>query len=85
VLRERAAVTLAAKLIDHRRDHPSVAASERVAEATPADALIDASRGADLLVVGSRGRSALAGLALGSVSTAVLHRAYCPVAVVRPA
>ena len=85
VLRERAAVTLAAALIGHRRDHPSVAASERVAEATPADALIDASRGADLLVVGSRGRSALAGLALGSVSTAVLHRAHCPVAVVRPA
>jgi nucleotide-binding universal stress UspA family protein len=84
LFRERAAATLPGLLAGPRRDHPSVAVTEVVAEDMPAGALIDASRGANLLVVGSRGRSALAGLALGSVSTTVLHRAHCPVAVVRP-
>ncbi|HVN51349.1 MAG TPA: universal stress protein [Acidimicrobiales bacterium] len=47
-----------------------------------ADALLDASRDADVLVVGTRGRSALASALLGSVSTAVVHHATCPVVVV---
>lgn len=40
---------------------------------------------ADLLVVGSRGRSAARRLLLGSVSTAMVTHAPCPVLVVRPA
>ncbi len=49
----------------------------------PTDALIEASGRADLVVVGSRGRRALAGLLLGSTSQALLSGARCPVAVVR--
>lgn len=37
----------------------------------------------DLIVIGSRGRSAFRELVLGSVSSQVLHHAPCPVCVVR--
>jgi nucleotide-binding universal stress UspA family protein len=45
--------------------------------------LVDASRTADLLVVGSTGNNIWIQLMLGSVSTIVTHHAHCPVTVVR--
>jgi nucleotide-binding universal stress UspA family protein len=48
----------------------------------PAEALLDAGRQADLLVVGSRGRGGFSELMLGSVSHAVVMHAVCPVVVV---
>jgi nucleotide-binding universal stress UspA family protein len=49
----------------------------------PAEVLIEASSGAALLVVGSRGVGGFKGLMMGSVSTQCVHHSHCPVLVVR--
>ncbi len=51
----------------------------------PAHALIEASREADLLVVGSHGHGAFTGMLVGSVSIHCVTNAHCPVVVVRGA
>lgn len=49
-----------------------------------AQALIHEAKGADLLVVGSRGRGGFSGLLLGSVSQQAAQHAPCPVVIVPP-
>lgn len=49
----------------------------------PASALVEHSRGSDMLVVGSRGRGGFTGLMLGSVSQQCAHHADCPVVILR--
>ena len=83
-LARSAAATLSESLVGWSDEHPGVVVEERVVQAHPGTALADASRGAQLVVVGCRGRGGFAGLVLGSVSRAVLHHAGCPVAVVHP-
>ncbi len=53
------------------------------ASETAARTLVDASKGADLLVVGSRGLGGFKGLLLGSVSQQCVQHAECPVVIVR--
>jgi nucleotide-binding universal stress UspA family protein len=48
----------------------------------PADELVKAAEGADMLVMGSRGSGGFARLVLGSVATQVSHHADCPVLIV---
>jgi nucleotide-binding universal stress UspA family protein len=53
-----------------------------VAEGPPAQVLLKAAAGADMLVVGSRGHGAFAGMLLGSVSQHCIQHAPCAVAVI---
>ncbi|PZS39877.1 MAG: universal stress protein UspA [Pseudonocardiales bacterium] len=55
----------------------------RVVEGHPAQVLMEAADGADLLVVGSRGHGGFTGALLGSVSQHCVQHAHCPVVVIR--
>jgi nucleotide-binding universal stress UspA family protein len=63
--------------------HPEVPVRRLVTRDRPGRCLVERSADAQLVVVGSRGRGELAAMVLGSVSNALVHRAHCPVAVVR--
>ena len=76
-------VVLSERLAGWAEKYPDVAVRRVVTRDRPAHALLEEAVGAQLLVVGSRGRGGFGGMMLGSVSHAVLHRSPCPVAVVR--
>jgi nucleotide-binding universal stress UspA family protein len=65
-----------------KKIQPMVAVTATTVHAHAPEALTDLSRRARLVVIGTRGHSAVGGL-LGSVSTAVSAHAHCPVVVVR--
>lgn len=62
---------------------PELAVDAELVHGQPEVVLIDESRAADMIVVGSRGRGGFAGLLLGSVSQRVVHHAHCPVVIIR--
>ncbi|MCG2621067.1 universal stress protein [Arthrobacter sp. I2-34] len=64
-------------------DRPPAQIVSHAVHGHPAQVLIDAGRGARMLVLGSRGRGGFAGRLLGSVSTACAAHAPCPVLIVR--
>ncbi|MEC5193379.1 MULTISPECIES: universal stress protein [unclassified Arthrobacter] len=66
-----------------RASEAGVAVTGEVTEGHPAEVLLKAAAGADLLVVGSHGHGGFAGMLLGSVSSHAVHQAHCPVLVVR--
>lgn len=68
-----------------RLGHPDLAVTGWALSGDPRQVLLDASRYAYLLVVGSRGRGAVKTMLLGSVSAEVSAHAACPVVVCRPA
>jgi len=65
-----------------RGKYPQVDVAPDVLLDHPAQVLATASTTAQLVVVGSRGRGALRGMLLGSVSQHLLHHAACTVAVI---
>ncbi|MFC5286747.1 universal stress protein [Actinokineospora guangxiensis] len=75
---------LAERLAGWSEKYPDVPVQRAVIRDRPAHALLLQAAQAQLLVVGSRGTSPLAGVLLGSTAQTVLHHAPCPVAVVRP-
>jgi nucleotide-binding universal stress UspA family protein len=62
---------------------PAPAVRTQVRQGPPAELLVEAARGARLLVVGSRGHGTWRGLLLGSVALHCAMHAPCPVLVVR--
>jgi len=77
-----AAEELVAKAAARLGEPQPLSVTVRAVNGFPAQELIDASRDADLLVVGSRGGGGFARLMMGSVSDQVVRHAYCPVVVV---
>ena len=75
--------TLETTVAPVRAAHPDVQITTRVVSGHPAPVLVDASKGAELLVVGSRGHGEFAGMVIGSVSEHCAAHAHCPVLVHR--
>ena len=63
-------------------EQAGVPVTTRVVFQPPVEAIVEAARDADLVVMGSRGRGALTGLVLGSLSHRVLEGTRTPVLVV---
>lgn len=63
--------------------YPDVPVRAEAVAAPPAQALVERTDRARLVVVGTHGRGAVRRALLGSVSNAAVHHAPCPVAVVR--
>jgi nucleotide-binding universal stress UspA family protein len=80
---EEARRLLAEQLAGCAERYPQVSIEQRtVLSFNPGDTLVDASRTAGLVVVGSRGRGGFTGLLLGSTSQTLVHHARCSVAVI---
>jgi nucleotide-binding universal stress UspA family protein len=75
--------TLAERLAGWQERYPDVGIRRKIEIGEPAHSLIEASEGAQLIVVGSHGRGGFAGMLLGSVGAAVVNRARIPVIVAR--
>ena len=71
------------QLADGKAKFPEVPVEIRIVRGRAEVALVDESKKAGLVVVGSRGRGGFAGLLLGSTSKHVLREAHCPVIVTR--
>jgi nucleotide-binding universal stress UspA family protein len=71
------------RLVGKLAPSPEVEITAAAVEGDPVSVLLEAAKGAELLVVGSRGAGGFAGLLLGSVSQQCVTHAPCPVVIVR--
>ncbi|MFC9962662.1 universal stress protein [Nocardia ignorata] len=83
-MQTEAEALLSESLAGYAEKYPEVQVDRVVVEDRPARAVLHASEGAQLIVVGSHGRGGFAGMTLGSVAQAVLHGAESPVIIARP-
>ncbi len=83
VVETRQEEQLAERLAGYGEKYPDVTVRRVVEGGRARQLLLDHARGAQLVVVGSRGHGELGGLLLGSTSQALIHHAPCPVLVVR--
>ncbi|MBO3752999.1 universal stress protein [Streptosporangiaceae bacterium NEAU-GS5] len=81
---ENEAAGIGERLAPWRDKYPDVEMEYAPVAGHPVQAVAEASRDSDLVVVGSRGLGKFGAAVLGSVSHGVLHHASCTVAVVRP-
>jgi nucleotide-binding universal stress UspA family protein len=80
---EKAGMAFLIETVSAVAPSPTVPLRTVVAQGEPAEALITAAEHADLLVVGTRGRSAFRGMLVGAVSLRCMASAACPVVVVK--
>lgn len=83
-MQTEAEALLSESLAGYAEKYPEVLVDRVVVEDRPARAVLNASAGAQLIVVGSHGRGGFVGMTLGSVAQAVLHSAECPIIITRP-
>ncbi|MGF0319648.1 universal stress protein [Nocardia fluminea] len=83
-MQTEAEALLSENLAGYAEKYPEVHVDRVVVEDRPARAVLNASAGARLIVVGSHGRGGFAGMTLGSVAQAVLHGAASPLIIARP-
>jgi nucleotide-binding universal stress UspA family protein len=69
--------------VSQEEPSPKVPLDTVLAEGDAVEALVEASKGAEMLVLGIRGRSPVAGLMLGSVSQMCAASATCPVVLIK--
>jgi nucleotide-binding universal stress UspA family protein len=79
---ERTSAAISAMVAPRRAAYPDLVVEQQIFDDRPADGLASAAAGADLLVVGCRGRGALRSLAVGSTSLHLLASVDCPLMLV---
>lgn len=72
------------KTLDNLGEARPESVTVRVTSGSVVEELVNASKGADMLVVGSRGAGGFARLMIGSVSSLVSQHATCPVVIIPP-
>jgi nucleotide-binding universal stress UspA family protein len=82
-LEAEAELAMSERLAGFQERYPDVKVHRVVVSDQPSRQLVEHSKGAQLVVVGSHGRGGFAGMLLGSVSTAIVHAVKTPAIIAR--